>query len=310
MSPKSFFSILLCVLFISCSNVKIKKNYMLDYYPYLYEAEIAFEQKEYEKSYLIYKKLFKNFKPKNTTTFYEIDKMARVSVILNKYNDCYKYIKIQIKQEGFKITKYKNDSLFNNFFLSKRGKKLFKNSENLRMLYLKKIDTSFVNKLVKMSENDQKYRNNKEVNWEIQKEIDSINKYLIKEILDTNGYPAEHLNRYITSGWINFDVILLHTDDEFRFNYVMPKILDEINNGKCSPKIYAQLYDQHCIYNNKKQIFGTFFKNRDTLAKHISFDSINQNRLKIGLPTLEQKKIIHDLKLVNYPDTYGKIFKK
>jgi hypothetical protein len=311
-NKKNLYLLFLSIFLLSSCSVQRKDNYINGYFPKIYDADIAYEEKKYKKAYKIYKNVFKYYKPRNTKTFYEIEKMIRTSAVLSKNHECYKFIKIQLRDEGFTIIKYKADTLYNNFFKSKYGITLLKESDSLRSTYLKKIDTILINKLVKMSEKDQMYRISRSKYNEFiktQNHFDSINKIYIKEILESSGFPKEHFNRYANPRRINFEVILLHTDRDFRFNYLLPKILQDIKNGLCDPLIYAELNDQYLIYNNNKQKYGTYLDRNNKIANHISLDSIDMNRQKIGLPSLEKHNKIIQLKIINYPDTFGKLYK-
>ena len=287
--------------FTSCNR---KCDYILNYYPPVYKGLIEYEKGNPEKAYFFLKKSFKACPARNTRTLNEIDIMAFTSARLNHNKTCYKMLKKQLNN-GFTLSKYTNDSIFNSFFSTKLGLKLIQRSDKIVSAYSSTIDTSIYNNILEMSCADQKYRGSVE-----QKSLDSINEKKLIEIFETNKYPKESLLRYKSNSFVDIHTILLHTKDSIRLNYFLPKIKEFIIEGRCDPYVYATLYDQYYLYNGLPQIYGTY-KNRDrTLSKHIAIDEMNKNRLSIGLPTLEDELILHELKILNYPDTYGKFYKK
>jgi len=293
-------SLFFTFLFLSCNK---KYNYIRNYYPNMYIGIIEYEKNNYLKAYNHFNLAFANCPARNTKTFYEIDMMAKTSAIIGKDKTCYTMIKKQLNN-GFTISKYTSDSIYNLFFAKKIGKKLIMKSDKITNEYFKSIDTSLYNTLVAMSCNDQKNRGNID-----QLELDIANESLLIKIFEQNKFPKESLSRYKNNSFVDIHTILLHTRDSIRINYFLPKIKGLVIDGKCDPYIYASLYDQYYLYNNLYQIYGTY-KNRDrTMSNHISIDSININRLNIGLPTLEQNEEIHNLKIINYPDSYGKFYK-
>lgn len=302
---KMQYKYLLCLFifwfFTSCNR---KSNYILNYYPNVYIGLIEYEKGNNEKAYYFLKKSFKACPAKNTRTLNEIDIMAFTSARLNKNKTCYKMLEKQLKN-GFTLSKYTNDSIFNSFFSTKLGLKLIHRSDEFKKSYLSSIDTSLYNCILEMLCVDQKYRGSED-----QKPLDSINEKKLIEIFESNKYPKESLLRYKSNSFVDIHTILLHTKDSIRINYFLPNIKKFIIQGRCDPYVYATLYDQYYLYNGLPQIYGTYKKSDRTLSKHINIDEMNKNRLSIGLPTFEDEKVLNELKIINYPDTYGKFFAK
>ena len=96
---KIIFSILSLLLFISCSkNQKTDCNYIKDYYPKIYEAELNYNEKNYQKAFELYSEAFISCELKNTVGKYEMDKFAEVSAILGKEKIALNFIQKNIEQ--------------------------------------------------------------------------------------------------------------------------------------------------------------------------------------------------------------------
>jgi len=307
-----FYVFTLGISLFSCVEKEKKCNYIKDYHLLVIKAEIAFEQKKYRKAYEFLDIAFSKCDPRNTVTYYEIDKMAKITAHLGLVEESLDMI-IRQTTQGFTIDKYKNDTLFDKVFQSTKGIELIKEADLLHNEYLKGIDTSLVSKLIKMSACDQQYRKNRNYYNENQKQqnkLDSINELQLIEIFESYGFPGEHLKRYAYPDMIRIDAILLHTEDSIRENYFLPKLKEFVKSGKCDPRTYAVVYDQLLIYDGLPQKYGTYNKSDGSLTSSVPLDEVNKNRISIGLPSLKDKEKIHRLKIVNYPDTYGRFFNK
>lgn len=306
-------SLLILITFLnSCRKERQDCNFITDYHPLVIKAEIEYEKKNYKKAYKLLKKAFNGCTPRNTVTYYEIDKMAKVTAHLGLIEESLDMIKRQINQ-GFTIDKYKNDTLFDKILQSNKGIELVKEADLLRNEYLKGIDTALVSKLIKMSACDQQFRKNRsyyDKNQKEQDKLDSINELQLKEIFESYGFPGEHLKRYVYPEMIRVDAILLHTEDSIREKYFLPKLKKFVKTGKCDPRTYAVVYDQLLIYDGLPQKYGTYKKSDGGLSNSVPLDEVNKNRISIGLPSLEDKETIHQLKIANYPNTYGKFHNK
>lgn len=306
-------SLFILVSFLnSCRKERQDCNFITDYHPLVIKAEIEYEKKNYKEAYKLLKEAFNSCNPRNTVTYYEIDKMAKITAHLGLFEESLDMIRLQISQ-GFTVDKYKSDTLFNKVLQSKKGIELIKQADFLRNEYLKSIDTSMVSKLIKMNSCDQQYRKKRNYYNEHKKEqdrLDSINESQLMKIFESYGFPEEHLMRFAHPEMIRVNAILLHTEDSIRENYFLPKLKEFVKSGKCDPRTYAVVYDQFLLYNDLPQKYGTYYKSDGTLSNSVHLDEVNKNRFSIGLASLKDKETIHQLKIVNYPNTYGKIHNK
>ncbi|PWL27679.1 MAG: hypothetical protein DCO96_10260 [Fluviicola sp. XM-24bin1] len=294
----------------SVNNKHLDCNYIKDYYPYVHSGMLEYERGNYQESYEYFSKAFDKCPPKNTLEYYELDKMGELCVRLQNFKEAQKYIRESCLQ-GRNLDYIIDDSLYLDFFDSKHGRDLIKNYTSYREEYLSSINLELRNELILMKSEDQKYRQSGHQffkdNFEKAKTIDSLNSNRLIQIFDSIGYPNSNIigNHTLDGGHIRLNIVLLHTEDSIRLNYFAPKINEFVRSGKCDPELLGNLMDQFYLYNKEPQIYGTYSGMNSPYAHMIHRDSVNLNRLSIGLPTLEQKEELDSLKRVNYPWLYG-----
>lgn len=296
---KIFYFIVLAIVLSGCKNTC---NYIEDYYPSMYLGIIEYEKSNYKNAFKHLSKSFSSCSPRNTKTYYEIDVMAAICAKLGKNKCCQEMISIQLGN-GFTLSKYQADSIYSTFFTSPLGIKLINQSDEIMKEYNLQIDTMVHRMLTEMLRDDQRARGSDE-----QFRLDSINEVKLRWIFDKNRFPKESLFRYKPFEYVDIHTMLLHTSDSIRINYFLPQIKKMIKNGSCDPKVYATLYDQYYLYNGMPQIYGTYKNSDREISEHIDIEQLEKNRISIGLPSLKSDAILHELKIINYPDTYGKFF--
>jgi|SRR5699024_7351978 len=99
---KKIITILLFSFLISCSgSTKSDCNYITDYYPKIYKAEIQYQLQNYQKAFKLYQEAFNSCKPKNTPVYYEMHKYAELAAILGKEKLALDYIEKNLKMGKF-----------------------------------------------------------------------------------------------------------------------------------------------------------------------------------------------------------------
>ena len=280
-------------------------NFINDYYP-LHSGILEYERGNLEAAYTTFKKAFDKCTPKNTLYIYELDKMGEICVELNKLEEAEQYIRLSCVK-GLNIEYLVEDSLYMDFFNSNYGKQLLADKNDLREEYLSSLNMELREELFQMKSDDQKYRQSGRdyFNENIDKvsEIGKRHTERLIQIFDSIGYPNSELvgNHTLDGGNITIDIILLHTEDSIRMNFFVPKMQEFVKSGTCDPGVVATMIDQHHLYNKRPQIYGTYVKPNNTYSNMIGRDSVNMNRISIGLPTLDQKEELDSLKKINYP---------
>jgi hypothetical protein len=139
-----------------------------------------------------------------------------------------------------------------------------------------------------MCQEDQRVRKNKKNYDKQMRMIDSVNQIKLKVIIDRYGYPHEKLigEYYIDSTDVNLTTIFLHTDEDFRINYLLPKILIAVKLGKAYPELYSVSLDRYLESKTEKQLYGSYNLSRDRLYTAVTnLDKLDSIRKSIGLPS-------------------------
>lgn len=161
--------------------------------------------------------------------------------------------------------------------------------DNVCSCVLKSYNKILVNKLIKLKENDQLYRNKIPYDLQSQTKLDSINLKEALEIFDNYGYP----NRNLVGIELEdiFFYIILHSDLNTMTKF-LSIIHDQVKKGLLRPDLYPLLHDRISVFNNEPQIFGTqsiFDKStkQNVLYKTINKKDLNQNRRDYCLKPIE-----------------------
>lgn len=296
-------------LTLSCSQRnKPDCNYITDYYQTIYQAELAYELKDFEKAFELYRSAFNSCTPINTYTYNEIGKYAEVCSILGHDEQALDFIELGLKN-GDELKWKLEDPVYSKVFTTEGGQKLIANYDKIRSDYLNGINLELRKEIQEMSRLDQLYRNG-QYQENKQDSIDKLNTNRLKEIFEQFQYPNNQvIGNYSVDG-IQTDIItmLLHTSDSIRMSYFVPKLKEFVKAGTCSPKTLGQVIDQFYLYNGEPQTHGTYESQNSKYANMISDrGQVNQNRISIGLSTLELNEKIDSVKRINYPEMYRQL---
>ena len=284
------------LLFIICLGCKSENqyscNYITDYYPLVYRADIEFELENYNRAFELYQKAFSTCNAKNTPTFNEIANFTECSALLKRYDITYKYAKSQI-QNGVTLDRFENNKSYAEFLSSGSGQQLISEFPTLRRAFKANANFELRDELIAMQVADQMYRNSKhQKQIAKQDSIDKLHEERLIEIFETIGYPTDRIVGPHTMEYpVNPELLLLHTDDSIRMSYFVPKIKEFVKKGMASPQILGSLIDQYYLYNGSPQIYGTYRTQGGGYADMIGDKNVvDSNRISIGLPPLELKE--------------------
>ncbi|WP_064967620.1 hypothetical protein [Tenacibaculum ovolyticum] len=264
----------------------MKSNYNY-YYKNITKADSLYAIKDYRKAFNLFQKTFDIYTPLNTFRFREYNRYIISKHLIGKdiskkefYPLIYKYglTKWDIKKDSVLNLIYKRikvDSLTYNFLQKK---------------YVNSINMDLRNKIISQVDDDQYYRTYYDASdkeSKIQK-TDSISEKLLLNLFEKKIFPNKSIvgPLFYKGTIVNIEILLLHTSDSIRKNYFLPKIKKFVNEGKCNPYIYAMMIDQMEIYNDRKQIYGTYRGNALEKNKFAFYNS-NRKKLDIGLPSIE-----------------------
>ncbi|MDF1698345.1 MAG: hypothetical protein P1U56_21020 [Saprospiraceae bacterium] len=281
------------ILLISCTSDKSNDcNYITDYYPLMYKADIAFEMEDYEEAFRWYSHAFKKCKAKNTSTFNEMRNYTESAALLGKFDVAYDFAKKQILQ-GIEFSRFENNPNFEEFLNSDYGIKFKNEYGELRQNFVNQANFELRDELIAMLDADQKYRGaNYTSNHTRVDSIDKVHEKRLIELFETIGYPTDEMVGSNSRDYqVDVGVLLLHTEDSIRMNYFVPKVFEFVKNGQASPKVLGSMVDQYYLYNREQQIYGTYKAQGGGFANIIDdLSEVNRNRISIGLPSLELKE--------------------
>lgn len=295
--------ILVILMNIGCaSDQKTKCNYIEDYFPKVYRADLEFDLENYEEAFNLYKDVFSSCDAKNTLGLNEIGDYTESSAILGKFDVTYEYAKKQILN-GVELNRFQNNENFTKFWSSEFGKKLESDYEKLRKEYIENVDFNLRDELVSMRSSDQMYRGrNSNSDWTKQDSIDKIHEKKLIEIFETVGYPTDEIVGPNTMNYtVDLGLFLLHTKDSIRMNYFVPKVKGFVENGTAPPRSLGTMIDQFYLYNDEPQIYGTYGAQGGGYANMIDdLEKVDSNRVSIGLQPLSMKEKKDSIRKVKY----------
>ncbi|SDB56180.1 hypothetical protein SAMN03097699_2151 [Flavobacteriaceae bacterium MAR_2010_188] len=284
-----------------------KCDYIKNYYQLIYQADIEYHLKNFDKAFNLYQQAFISCEPINVPTINELGNFAEVCAILGKNDLAIQFIKKQLER-GFDIKWLLQDPNYDKLFSSEEGKEFLAEYDYLRETALSNLNLDLRKDIQDMTADDQKYRgNNYQENIDKQDAIDEKNTQRIIEIFDQFGYPTEFLigGYGIDDSPANILGILLHTSDSIRINYFVPKLKKFVRNGECPPMVLGNIIDQYHLYNGEPQIYGTYGKQGGGYADMIKdLKIVDSNRVSIGLPPLRLKEKKDSILMARHPTIF------
>jgi hypothetical protein len=291
--------IYLAVYFISCApfnknRISSTNQYSyIQYYEMIYNANVLFSENKILEAKNIYEKAFSLFEPINLSEYYEIEKLAIIYDITNDLNNCESII-YKLFSKGYPIEFFQESDDFKNIKKSTKWNSIKKKYPEYRKNYLRGIDLVMRSKISFMVNEDQKVRQknlNIKENFQAMKSTDSISEMFLYHLLESDKFPNQDIigNYWIDKHPISADILFMHTSDSMRLNYFIPKMMEFVKKGKCSPKLLSELVDQYNIYNGKRPIFASYFGENFMILKPQNPEFIDLLRTSIGIPSLKLK---------------------
>jgi hypothetical protein len=273
-------------------------NYVDEYYPLIYRATLAHESNDHKTAIDLYQEAFANCSALNTPTYNELIAYAKSLNSEKQYDQAIGIIQMGV-EHGILLRSYETPE-FDDLFSTPDGKKLKSDFNSIRKVYLTSINLDLRNQIQDMLQLDQKYR--KLGDTQKSDSVDAIHQKILLDILEKYGYPNDDLIGHYSVDFIpsSFKILLLHTRDSFRVNYVIPKLTEFVKVGTCPPLILAHITDQYLLFGGKQQIYGTVQSYDERYPKLIEdLDQVNTNRVSIGLPYLEVQEAIESIREQN-----------
>lgn len=282
---------LLSIFSCKSSYTKIgdKNANYIPYYLKVYEVDSLYNSKNYVNCKNELKNLFNNYEPINMSSYWEYEKYLKC-LIINKSNKKYtREFEYLISNLGYKYDYIKKDSV-----LSIGLKKIKLTSleiNNLEIEYENSIDTDLIKMLKKMEYEDQEIRNKSGLSYEektpLIRKIDVKNDSILKDYIITNGFP----NQKKIDGF-SFDILFNHFSYNGSFDFYKENLPSFIRAGLCNPIVYSSMIDRWYLINKGEPFYYMRWidKLKEIENDTLKIKKVNQERKKIGLPSIEQDK--------------------
>lgn len=293
-----FFLIIVATLSLySCKSnytrIGDKNANYITYYLKVYEADSLSLVGEHKRSNEILDSLFKKFEPINLGFYNEYHTYYTNKIRLNDFDKIDIILKKLVRNHGFNIGKYQNDSL--NAIAIKKAKFTEQDLNDFYETYVKNLIMEYRYAIENMIENDQRVRlaipRNKE-EWE---KVDKENAENIKLLITKYGYPSRKKigPRFFTDKSAEVTTLFLHAKKEAREDYILDLLLESVKKGECEPEDFAVVYDKYLYVSGKhdgKVLYGELRDRKKSLELVlINPKKIDSIRKSIGLENIEYK---------------------
>lgn len=288
-------SILLILIVFSSLISAQECNYIDNYYPLIFKAQIFYLEGKNELAYTSIKEAEKFCPLLNQSSIYEIDILAQVAMALDKKEEALSCIELLVKNYGYKFSYFEEDPIYTTLKENVKWNFLKANSDSMYQDYLKTLNFELKNELSIMTSEDQRVRQ-QPINFDEMLKVDTKNENRLKEIIAKYGYPNEKL-----IGAFNFEInkadistMVFHLKD---VQYWKPIFLRLIQKGEAPFATYANLVDS-----NQRTIGVFIYKIYDNIAsdKIIDIDNLDNRRVSVGLRTVEMQHRMMELKKIKY----------
>ncbi len=275
---------------------KINKeyDYINNYYQFVYQAHNEYLNGNYQKAYDLLKTAEKNCPLLNQTGINEPKILAECAFRLGNKKEALKYATILVKDYGFTLNLFENDTIHNQIKKVKGWGKLEKKEPKYRNEYLSKVDFNLRKELYFMSKEDQRVRTNG-FDAEGARIVDSINNEKLKKIVnDCDCYPNYSLNlvgNYDVDEYnpdISFLVMHINAEDA---EYWKPILLDLIRRGRSPAGLYGYLSDSILRSNG---VFDYGIYQNIGKEKINDYENLDKRRIAVGLPTLAYQNFVYE----------------
>jgi hypothetical protein len=296
-----FFLLITVVSFSQKKKINEEYDYINNYYQFVYQANYEYLSGNYQKAYNLLKTAEKNCPLLNQTGIYEPRILAACALKLGNKKEAFKYANILVKDHGFALTFFENDTILNGLKNYKEWGKLEKKSKKHLLSYKKSVDLELRKELLKMTEEDQSVRINQD--YEGLRRVDSINNLKLRRIVSQcDCFPDEMFSQF-GNFWFDGEnlsttALVFHINIEDS-QYWKPVFLDLIRRGRAPANIYGDLVDS-ILRNNGIFEYGIY----QNVGKELinDFENLDNRRIAVGLPTKDYQDFVYEY--------WQKMFKK
>ncbi len=289
-----FFLLISVVGFSQKKKINEEYDYINNYYQFVYEAYYEYLKEDYQKAYDLLKTAEKNCPLLKQMEINEPAVLAECAMRLNKPEEAVHYLEISVRDYGVNFDSIKKGTFYKSIQSTKSWKKLERKAKKYHEAYLKQVDLNLRNEILKMMEEDQSVRINRD--YEGLKKVDSLNNLKFKKIVaDCDCFPDEMFPQFgnytIDDKFFHPTTFVFHISRE-RAEYWKPIFLDLIRRGRAPANIYGDLIDSN-LRSNGVYLYGIY--NNIGPDKIDDFENLDKRRIAVGLPPWQLRKDILEL---------------
>ncbi|GGG13591.1 hypothetical protein GCM10011344_12840 [Dokdonia pacifica] len=280
------------IFFLCCLACQEKEpcDYIEDYYQQVYQAELAYLEKDYQTAYDALKKVESQCDLLNQQIIQEPLMLARLSVILGKPEEAFPYLE-RMLSEGFYIETFENDEILEPLKGHEKWKELASKELDLLLAYRNQLNQDLRKEILEMNEEDQAVRINESRKKDMNT-VDSIHKKRIKEIFKEYGYPHKGLVGKSSMGErTDIKVLLMHFLEP---EYFTPLLLESTRKGIAPPGYVGFIVDRKNLADRDSFTYGIYDNADATQIK--DFKNLDKRRISVGLPPWRLKKKVDSLR--------------
>jgi hypothetical protein len=298
------YSILVLVILLSpfaSANAKASQDYE-NYHKQVMEAENLLSDEKYSEAFTVYETLFRSY---SFIFLRDYQIAAQLALYLNDHQKAFYYLKEGIKA-GWDKKSIKKNRYLAQLRKNPQWKSLRKEYTSLRNDYQEGLDQPVrkgvkklfakdqwkaLGALCKFSPKGQDRYAEKRFGPHSEKQI----RQLIS-ILDEKGYPGEKLigNNFWAATILTHhnSVSKAYVQKDTLYEFLKPKLLTAISNGRLSPEEFALMDDWYRVikFDGKDPAYGYL-----NAPSHIELSQVNALRQQIGLSRVETRNQLIDV---------------
>ena len=288
------FLLISVVGFSQKKKINEEYDYINNYYQFVYLAQYEYLKENYQKAYDLLKTAEKNCPLLKQMEINEPAVLAECAMRLNKPEEAVHYLEISVRDYGVNFDSIKKGTFYKSIQNTRYWRKLERKAKKYHEAYLKQVNLDLRNEILKMKEEDQSVRINRD--YEGLKRVDSINYLKLRKIVaDCDCFPDEMFPQFgnytIDDKFFSAVIFVYHINSEDA-EYWKPIFLDLIRRGRAPAEIYGTLIDSNLRSNGVYQ-YGIY----SNIGKDLidDFENLDKRRIAVGLPPWQLEKDIHEL---------------
>lgn len=268
-------------------------NYIEAYYQDVYQAELFYWKKEYQKAHNILKKVEARCGLLNQSVIREPEMMAILSIKVGEPQKAFPYMERMLK-EGMNFDSFLNNDLYTILKEYEEWDYLERNAGRFAQKFEDGINQELRTEIIAMNDLDQKVRQSP-VDYNEMKRVDSIHKKRMKEIFKQYGYPHYGLIGKPKMGERTYNkVLLMHFFDSAYFS---PLLIESTKKGIAPPGYAGYIVEREKL-DSRDFIYGIY--DNAEASQIIDFKNLDKRRAAVGLPPWKLKKQVDSLKRIFY----------